>query len=341
MHLPFLQAFKPASKCLSALAAALTLGLAAMSAAAQSWPAKPVTLVVPWPAGGPSDFVARQIQGDVQKALGQPLIVDNVGGVGGALGVQKMLAGTDGHTILLGSPLELIIPPLTLASVKYKPGDLRMAAMLVKAPLVLVARKDFPANNVDELIALAARQKGDKSAKPLAMANTGPGSMFHLVGEKFAQQAGVELLHVPYKGSAPAMSDLMGGQIDLMFTIFAGPVPATIADGKLKVIGLATAQPLARFPAIPALGAHPRLKGFEFDSWAGIQVPRGMPEPVAQRLNKALYEAMQNPQARQAFENVGNEVVAPASLAELEQIYQAEIARYAAIAKSINLQPQH
>ncbi len=313
-----------------------TLALAAAAALAQTWPSKPISLVVPWPAGGPSDFVARQIQNDTQKALGQPLIVENIGGVGGALGVQKMLTGTDGHTLLLGSPLELIIPPLTLATVKYKPTDLRMVAQLVKAPLVLLARKDLPANTIEELLALAAQRKG----KPLTMANTGPGSMFHLVGEKFAQATGIELIHVPYRGSAPAMGDLMGAQVDLMFTIFAGPVPTTISDGKLKAIGLATAQPLPRFPQIGALAAHPKLGGFEFDSWAGVQVPRNTPEDVAQRLNKALYDAMANPQTRQAFESTGNVVVPPMSLAELDRTYQSEITRYQAIAKSINLQPQ-
>ena len=315
-----------------------SLTLAASAALAQAWPSKPVSLVVPWPAGGPSDFVARQIQNDTQKALGQTLIVENIGGVGGAMGVQKMLTGTDGHTLLLGSPLELIIPPLTLATVKYKPTDLRMVAQLVKAPLVLVARKDLPANNIEELLALAAQ--GKVKGKPLSMANTGPGSMFHLVAEKLAQTTGPEFLHVPYKGSAPAMGDLMGGQVDLMFTIFAGPIPATIADGKLKAIGLATAKPLAKFPQIGALAMHPKLAGFEFDSWAGVQAPRNTPEDVAQRLNKALYDAMANPQTRQAFENAGNTVVQPMSLAELDRIYQAEIARYQAIAKSINLQPQ-
>lgn len=314
---------------------AAALGLFAGTSRAQSWPGKPVTLVVPWPAGGPSDFVARQVQADVQKALGQPLVIENVGGVGGALGVQKMLSGNDGHTLLLGSPLELIIPPLTIASVKYKPQDLRMVAQLVKAPLVLVARKDLPASSVDELVALAARQ-----GKPLAMANTGPGSMFHLVAENFAQQLGIELTHVPYRGSAPAMGDLMGGQVDLMFTIFAGPIPPSIADGKLKAIGLAAARPLPKFPNIPGLAAHPRLAGFEFDSWAGIQVPRNTPEDVAQRLNKALYDAMQNPAVRTAFENVGNQVVPPMALADLDRVYQGEIARYQAIARSINLQPQ-
>lgn len=315
---------------------ACSIALTASPALAQNWPSKPITLIVPWPAGGPSDFVARQVQNDIAKSLGQTLIVENIGGVGGAMGVQKMLNGTDGHTLLLGSPLELIIPPLTLATVKYKPADLRMVAQLVKAPMVLLARKDLPANNLEELLALAAKSKD----RPLSMANTGPGSMFHLIGEKFGQQTGMELLHVPYKGSAPAMGDLMGGQVDLMFTIFAGPIPATIADGKLKAIGLTTAKPLAAYPQIQALAAQPKLAGFEFDSWAGIQVPRNTPEDVATRLNKALYEAMANPQTRMAFEKVGNLVVAPTSLAELDRIYQAEMLRYQAIAKSINLQPQ-
>lgn len=310
--------------------------LSAAAAFAQGWPSRPVTMVVPWPAGGPSDFVARQVQADTQKALGQPLIVENIGGVGGAMGVQKMLGGTDGHTVLLGSPLELIIPPLTIASVKYKPGDLKLVAQLVKAPLVLVARKDLPANTVDELLALAAQRKD----RPLTMANTGPGSMFHLVAEKFSQSTGVAFVHVPYRGSAPAMGDLMGGQVDLMFTVYAGPIPATIADGKLKAIGLATAAPLPKVPQIAALAAHPKLAGFEFDSWAGVQVPRHTPDDVAQRLNRSLYEAMARPQTRQAFETIGNLVVEPMSLAELEQVYQGEIARYAAIAKSIHLQPQ-
>ncbi len=132
----------------------------------------------------------------------------------------------------------------------------------------------------------------------------------------------------------------MGGQVDLMFTIFAGPVPGTIAEGKLKAIGLATPKPLAKFPQIGALAAHPKLAGFEFDSWAGVQVPRKTPEDVAQRLNKALYDAMANPQTRQAFESVGNLVVPPMSLAELDRMVESEIARYQAIAKSINLQPQ-
>ena len=314
-------------------AAALLLATQAM---AQTWPTKAVTLMVPWPAGGPSDFVARQIQPGVQRALGQPLVIENLGGVGGALGVQKMLSATDGHAALLGSPLELIIPPLTLASVKYKPTDLRLVAQMVKAPLVLLARKDLPANTIDELLALAAQQKD----KPLSIAHTGSGSMFHLVGEKFAQMTGVPLVQVPYKGAAPALSDLMGGQVDLMFTVFGGSVPASVNTGKFKAIGLASSQPRPSFPQVGTLATHRLLKGFEFDSWAAVLMPRGTPDAVAKRMNQAVYDAVQIPQTRQALEATGNLLVAPTSLEELEHVYQSEIQRYQGIAKSINLQPQ-
>ena len=133
----------------------LALGLTSILAVAQGYPTKPITLIVPWPAGGPSDFVARKLQPDLAKALGQPVVIDNVGGAGGAIGIQKSI-GTlpDGYTLSLASPLELIVAPLTLAAVKYKPEDLKIVGQIVKAPLVLLARKDLPANNVDELIAL-------------------------------------------------------------------------------------------------------------------------------------------------------------------------------------------
>lgn len=327
----------PTRRRIGARIAFIAAALAATQALAQGFPSKVVTMIVPWPAGGPSDFVARQIQPDMQKALGQTLVVENIGGVGGAMGVQKMLQSpADGYQMTLGSPLELIIAPISLSTVKYKPEEARLVAQMVKAPLVLIARRDLPAQNIDDLIALAARP----GTKELSFANPGPGSMFHLAAEKFGQQTGLKFIHVPYKGSAPMMGDLMGGQVDLALTIFAGPIPGMIADGKVKVMGLATRAPLARFPQIPALAAHPRLAGFEFDSWAGLQVPRNTPDEVVARLNKAAQDAMQNPSVRKAFEDSGNLIVPPQSLAELDRTYKAEIARYQAIARSINFQPQ-
>jgi tripartite-type tricarboxylate transporter receptor subunit TctC len=312
-------------------------GLVSASALAQTYPSKTVTMVVPWPAGGPSDFVARQIQPDMQKALGQTLVIENIGGVGGAMGVQKMLnAPADGYQMTLGSPLELVIAPIALATVKYKPEDVRLVAQMVKAPMVLIARKDLPAANMDELIAMASKP----GAKEWTFANPGPGSMFHLAAEKLGQQTGLKFVHIPYKGSAPMMNDLMGGQVDMALTIFAGPIPGMIANGKLKALGITTAEPLAKFPQLAALAAHPRLKGFEFDSWAGLQVPRKTPDDVAQRINQAANAAMKNTAVRKAFEDSGNLIVAPMSLAELDRTYAAEVARYQGIAKSINFQPQ-
>jgi tripartite-type tricarboxylate transporter receptor subunit TctC len=304
---------------------------------AQTYPIKPITMVVPYPAGGPSDFVARQMQVDMGKSLGQPVVVENVGGVAGALGVQKMLnAPADGYTVTLGSPLELIITPLTLSTVKYTPADFKMVGQIVRAPIVLLARKDLPANTVEELTALA-RAPG---AKPLSAANTGTGSMFHLVSEKFSQQTRIPLIHVPYKGAAPVITDLMGGQIDLSFAIFAGSIPGLIAEGKLKAIGLTTKDKLPTFPQLTPLASLAQLQGFEFNSWAGIQVPKNTPDAVSARLNKAVYDALQNPDIRKAFEASGNTVVAPTSLADLDKLLKAEVERYQGIAKSINLQPQ-
>ena len=314
----------------------LALCAVALHVGAQAWPAKPVTMIVPWPAGGPSDFVARKLQPDMAKSLGQPVVIDNIGGAGGAIGVQKNLNATDGYSVTLGSPLELIVAPLTLAAVKYKAEDLKIVAQIVKAPLVLVARKDLPANTADELIALAGRA----GAKPLSIGNGGNGSLFHLAAEKLGQQAGLKLTHVPYKGSPPMLADLMGGQVDLAITVWAGSLPTMVAEGKVKAIGLAARAPLAKFPQVAALGAHPKLTGFEFDSWASIAVPRHTPDTVANRINKAVYDALQNPETRSAFEATGNLIVNPTSVADLDRVYRDEIARYQAIAKSINFEPQ-
>ena len=324
------------SSLLRRLLVGLALGACALHAGAQAWPAKPLTMIVPWPAGGPSDFVARKLQPDMAKSLGQPVVIDNIGGAGGAIGVQKNLNATDGYSVTLGSPLELIVAPLTLAAVKYKADDLKIVAQIVKAPLVLVARKDLPANSADELIALASRA----GAKPLSIGNGGNGSLFHLAAEKFGQQAGVKFTHVPYKGTPPMLADLMGGQVDLAITVWAGSLPNMVAEGKVKAIGLAARAPLAKFPQVAALGGHPKLAGFEFDAWASIAVPRNTPDAVANRINKAVYDALQNPETRSAFEATGNLIVSPTSVADLDRVYRDEIARYQAIAKSINFEPQ-
>lgn len=226
--------------------------LVAAAASAQGFPSKLITMVVPYPASGPSDFIARQIQPDLTKLLGQTIIVDNVGGVGGALGIQKVLqAPADGHTMVMASPMELILAPLGMAAVKHKPEDTRLAGLLVKATMILLGRKDLPANTVDELIE-ASKNPG---AKELSYGSVGAGSMYHLVAETFSRQTGLKMLHVPYEGAAPLPTDLMGGQIDLVFMPLAGNVGSLIKEGKVKAYGVAAKQPHPLFPALPALTA--------------------------------------------------------------------------------------
>lgn len=177
------------------------LGAAALSSWAQSYPNHLLTMVVPYPAGGGSDFVARQIQPELAKQLGQQVVVENTGGVGGALGVQKVLsAPADGYQLVLGSPMELMLAPLAMSAVKYKPEDLKLAAQLVTTCMVLLTRKDLPANNVNELIELSKKAGG----KELSYASVGPGSLYHLVGERFTQSPKPKPCMCPIKAWRPS-----------------------------------------------------------------------------------------------------------------------------------------
>jgi tripartite-type tricarboxylate transporter receptor subunit TctC len=313
------------------------LSALALTSWAQSYPSRLVTMVVPYPAGGGSDFIARQMQSELSKQLGQPVVVENIGGVGGALGVQKVLNSTaDGHQMVLGSPMELMLSPMALTAVKYKPEDLKLAAQLVTATMVLLTRKDLPVNNVNELIEMSKKLGG----KELSYASVGPGSMYHLVAERFTQLTKAKTLHVPYKGMAPILTDLMGGQIDMVFMPLVGNVPALIQEEKVKALGITAKQALARFPNLEPLAANKNLEGFEFDLWAGIEVSKNTPADVVGKLNKAVYDSLQNPDIRKALESTGNSLPKPMSPAELDKLYVSETARYQAIARSINLQPQ-
>lgn len=319
------------------MALALMAGSTLPAAQAQNFPNKPVTLVVPYPAGGPSDFVARQIQPELGKVMGQPVIVENIGGVGGALGIQKVLAApADGHQLTLGTPMELVLAPLAMTAVKFKPEDMKVVARVGTTNMVLLTRKDLPANNIDELLTLLKRP----GAKELTYGSVGPGSLYHLVGEKFSQITGAKMLHVPYKGAAPLITDLMGGQIDMVFMPLAGGTPGMIADGKVKAMGITARASHPKFPQLPALAAIKGMEGLEFDLWAGLQVPAKTPADVSQKLNKFIYEALQNTVLRNNLESTGSMLGAPMSVEELARMYNTEITRYQTIAKSIQLQPQ-
>ena len=312
-------------------------GLTLVSAQAQNYPSKVISLIVPYPAGGPSDFFARKVQPDAAAKLGQTMIIENIGGAGGSIGMSKVInAPADGYTLGAGSPMELVLAPMAIQGVKYKPEDFKLVAQFATTSTVLAVRNSLNVKTVDELLALARKNTGN----PLSYGSVGPGSLYHLIGEKFSQLTKLEMLHVPYKGIAPLLSDLMGGQIDMAFLPLAGPIPATIMDGKIQGLAVTAKTPHALYKQFPAMAAMKGFESMDFDIWAGIQVHKNTPDHIVNALNKAFYASAEMPETRKALEGSGNVVLSSRTPAELARIYQSEIERYRAIAKSINLQAQ-
>ncbi len=313
--------------------------LLAGSALAQTFPSKPVTLMVPYPAGGVSDVIARTLNVTLAKHLGQPVIVENLGGASGAIAAQKVLnSPADGHIIFQGGPNELILAPLANSAVKYKSEEFRLVQMITINPMAVLARKDLPVNNGDELVAYA--KKAAAAGTPMTYAGVGPGSMYHLLGEHMSKQTGVAMTHVPYKGGAPAQQDLMGGLVDIFMTPFGKSHGQLVEEGKLKVVGVLSSERQAMFKKAPTLNESKALKGFVFEMWSGYFVRRDTPEAVVQALHKALSDVANDPAVRAALEAQAMVVPRPQPLAAMNKVYADNIARYRGIAKSINLQPE-
>ena len=314
-----------------------SLALAAGLAAAQSFPTKLVNLMVPYPAGGPSDAIARIMNTQLGKELGQQVLVENLGGVSGALAAQKVLAApADGYYVFQGSPNEVILSPLANAAVKLKTEDFRLVHPVADAVMVFVTRKDLGVNSVDELIALAKKS----ADKPLTYGSVGIGSLYHLILENVQAQTGVKLAHVPYKGNAPLLQDIGGGQVDFAVLVYSAAMGALAEQGKMKVIGQLGAQRSELLKNVPSAGEGQALKNFSYKIWTGFMVPKATPEDVVTRLHAAIGKTLQSPEVRSQLAAQTQVASAPMSLAESAKFFDAETARYRAIAKQINLQPQ-
>ena len=313
------------------------LVLAAGAAVAQTWPTKPVNLMVPYPAGGPSDAIARILFNPLGKELGQQVLVENLGGVSGALAAQKVLAApADGQYIFQGSPNEVILSPLANAAVKLKTEDFRLVHPVADAVMVFVTRKDLPVSNVDELIALA-RKSADR---PLSYGSVGIGSLYHLILENVQAQTGISLAHVPYKGNAPLLQDIAGGQVDFAVLVYSASMGALAEQGRLKVIGQLGAQRSDLLKSVPAMSESRALKDLSYKIWTGFMVSKNTPEPIVVRLHAAISKALQDPAVRAQLAAQTQSPAAPMTLAESARFFETETARYRAIAKQINLQPQ-
>jgi tripartite-type tricarboxylate transporter receptor subunit TctC len=318
------------------LSAALTLGAPAQ---AQSFPNKPITMMVPYPAGGLSDIIARKVNVALATELKQPVIVENLGGAGGAIAAQKVLnAPADGYYLFQGSPNELILAPLALKAVKHKPDDFRLVQQMALAPMAIVASKNFPANNPTEMVAEIVKRA--KAGKPVNYASVGTGSFYHLLGEEMSKKIGAEMLHVPYKGGGPILQDLLGGQIDLFITPYGAPHVHMAKEGKTKFIGALSPQPQRLIPDVPSVDQAKELKGFHYTIGSGYYVKKGTPEPIVEALHRALTKVMFDPEFRTAMIAMGQEAGEPLRMDEAAKAYAEDIKLYQSIAKSINLQAQ-
>ncbi len=271
----------------------------ASGAAAQAWPTRPVSIIVPFPAGGTTDVLARALGQELSKSLGQPVIVENKPGAGATLGADYVAkAKADGYTLLMGAVHH------TIATSVYKKlgydfeKDLAPITTVALVPNVLVVNPQVPAKTVQELLALAKAEPGK-----LTYGSNGTGTGQHLIGAQFEGMGGVQLLHVPYKGSGPLTTDLLGGQITMSFDTIT-PVLPHIKAGKLRALAVTTAKRSVALPDVPTLD-EAGLKGFDMGTWFGMLAPAGTPKNVVARLNADMVKIIQSPEFRKKMDEIG------------------------------------
>lgn len=316
---------------IGAIGAGLFMIFNALPAGAQNYPSQIIKIVVPFTAGGAVDVVARIVAPKLGAALGQPVIIDNKGGAGGVLGATAVAqAAPDGYTLLVGTVSTQGTNSAVYTKLSYDPvRDFAPIVLLSKSPLVMEARPTLPAKNVTQFIALAKSEPGK-----ITFGSYGVGSINHLVAELFNSMAGIETRHVPYRGSAPMLQDLIGGQIDYAFdgvSTSAGYINA----GTLQLLGIASAERTPVLPNAPTI-AESGLPGFDNPVWFGLFAPAGTPAPIVQKLNKQMNAILTMPDVKQAFAKLGFETGGGSSEA-LAQRVGGEIKKWTALVKEKNI----
>ena len=272
--------------------------LASQSAVAQNaWPTKSISLIVPFAAGGPTDSIARLIAVPMGQALGQTVVVENVAGAGGTIAsTQVARAAPDGYTIYIHH-MGMATAQALYDKLPYDPmTSFEYIGQVADVPMVLLGKKSLPANNFKELEAYI-KANGSK----VTMANAGPGAVSQLCGLLFQSRMGVKLTNVPYKGTGPALTDLLGGQVDLLCDQTTQTIPY-IKDGSVKAYGTTTLKRLPAIPNVPTLNEQ-GLKGFEVQVWHGVYAPKGVPQPILDKINAALKKALTNPDVKKRLED--------------------------------------
>ncbi|MBZ7923219.1 tripartite tricarboxylate transporter substrate binding protein [Ensifer adhaerens] len=319
--------------------ATLTLGLMALSALpfgtsalAQGFPDRPITMVVPFAAGGSTDVVARIVAQKMSEDLGEQVIVQNVAGAGGNLGAANVArADPDGYTILMGTVATHALNPLILKTRPYDPEkDFAPISLLVIVPNVLVVNPELSAKNVEELLALLKTKPDEYS-----YASSGNGTPLHLSGELFKKMAGVSMQHIPYKGAGPALNDVIGNQVPIMFDNLPSS-SGHIKAGTLRALAVTTAERAPSFPDVPTV-AEAGIPGYETYTWNALFAPANTPQPVVARLNEAANKAMKDPAVIERMKEFSAKIVG-STPEELGTHVSAELEKWTPVVRDANVQ---
>ncbi len=316
-------------RLLSALLVLAAIGAVALPARAQNYPAKPIRFVVPFPPGGPLDIMARGIGVKLQEAWGQPVVVENKPGAGGGIGADLVAKSPgDGYTLLMGAVSTHAINPTLYARIPYDAvKDFAPVTLVAQVPNILVVHPSLPVKSVRELIEYAKAKPG-----ALSFASGSTGSTGHLAGELFKTMAGVDMVHIPYKGAAPAMFDLLAGQTQLMFDNVANALP-NVKAGKLRALAVTTTIRLPALPDLPTID-EAGLRGFDLTTWFGVFVSAKTPKSVVQALNAEIVKALASKELRERLAAMGTEPPSITTPEEFAAFVQREAAKYAKVVKA-------
>jgi len=312
----------------------LSLACGALSARAESFPSKPITMIVAFPAGGGSDMVARIMADPLSKLLGQPIIVENLAGGTGSIGAAKLTrAAPDGYTIMLGGLNENVLNPITKpeAAQQYSAADFTPVAKIGASGFAIVGRKDFPATTIDDVIRMAREKPGE-----ITFGTTGVGSMQHVVMESVERLTHIKMLHVPYKGGAPMLSDLMGGQIDLAISMPNIMVPQIRAK-TIKVFAVTGKERDPVLSEVPSFRESTQVPGISYVAWFSVFGPKGMPQDRTERLKAATMKALEEPKVIEQLRQLGVKVSTPEEQAQFPAFVLEEDKKLRAEIAGMNL----
>ncbi|BDB26347.1 MFS transporter [Cupriavidus sp. TA19] len=311
--------------------AALAMCLAAPAGASETWPQKPITLIVPWAAGGSTDILARVLSEHLTRSLGQPVIVDNKPGASGNIGSAMVArAKPDGYTLLVGSMSTHAMNPALMSNMPFRGvDDFTPLGLLAYVTNTMVVHPSVPAQNVRELVAYAKANPGK-----LAYASAGPGSTNHLSAVLFEKMAGIQMLHVPYKGGAPAVVDTVAGQTQLLFSAGTQTLPHVKA-GKLRLLAVTESKRSPLLPSVPTVAET--LPGYELAVWYGAFGPKGMPAELTARLNREINTVMAMPEVKAKMNAIGVET-ATSTPQQFGTIMRRDADRYGKLIRELGIQ---